>query len=248
MLLWLVLLLNLVEIVSPLYQKHTGEMKWLILNKRNKRFHSSRVKFPLGRMSASWFLVLIDVFDLDFGAQINSIEQPIKSNSVGPGNMSHCGTPPIHNHFNYSFIVFKHIQQSFLMRRLDVWGNIINIVQNVDLPSRFLSSFSVNRSFSSFCWIVRNWCLFLAHPTYWNKCMTSENAQCSSKSGFRIFKISREVRVLKQSQSALFGSITHMTMLFVFTSVMKIWNQSIQTFVTGFGPFCDRSRKLINWP
>ena len=25
----------------------------------------------------------VDVFDLDFGVQINSIEQPIKSNSVG---------------------------------------------------------------------------------------------------------------------------------------------------------------------
>ena len=30
-----------------------------------------------------------DIFDLDFGIQINSIKQPIKSNSVGPGNMSH---------------------------------------------------------------------------------------------------------------------------------------------------------------
>ena len=38
--------------------------------------------------------------------------------------------------------------------------------------------------------------------------MTSEDAQCSSRSGFRIFKISREVRVLKQSQSALFRSIS----------------------------------------
>ena len=31
----------------------------------------------------------VDVFDLDFGVQINSIEQPIKSNSVGSGNVSH---------------------------------------------------------------------------------------------------------------------------------------------------------------
>ena len=40
-----------------------------------------------------------------------------------------------------------------------------------------------------------------------------KNAQCSSRSGFRIFKISREVRVLKPSQSALFSSITHMTII-----------------------------------
>ena len=31
----------------------------------------------------------VDVFDLDFGVQIDSIEQPIKSNSMSSGNMSH---------------------------------------------------------------------------------------------------------------------------------------------------------------
>ena len=35
----------------------------------------------------------VDVFDLDFGIQINSIKQPMKCNSVSPGNMSHCWTP-----------------------------------------------------------------------------------------------------------------------------------------------------------
>ena len=61
------------------------------------------------------------------------------------------------------------------------------------------------------CETVRNDSLFLTHPTYGNICMTSKNAQCSSRSVFQIFKISREVRVLKQSQSALFCSMTHMT-------------------------------------
>ena len=58
----------------------------------------------------------------------------------------------------------------------------------------------------------------------------------------------REVRVLKQSQSALFSSIFHMTILFVFTWVMKKWNQSIQAFVTGFSPFCDGTCELVYWP
>ena len=52
----------------------------------------------------------VDVFDLDFGIQIDSIEQPIKSNSVSSGNMSHCRTSAFHNHLNYSFIVLKDIQ------------------------------------------------------------------------------------------------------------------------------------------
>ena len=32
----------------------------------------------------------VNVFDLDLGVQIDSIKQPIKSNSVGSGKMSHC--------------------------------------------------------------------------------------------------------------------------------------------------------------
>ena len=51
----------------------------------------------------------VNVFDLDFGVQIDSIEQPGKSNSMGSLNMSHCWTPAFHNHFDHSFIVFKHI-------------------------------------------------------------------------------------------------------------------------------------------
>ena len=47
-------------------------------------------------MSASWFLVF-DVFDLDLEIQINSIEQPIESNS-GSGNVSYCRTPSFKDH------------------------------------------------------------------------------------------------------------------------------------------------------
>ena len=52
----------------------------------------------------------VNVFDLDFRVQIDSIEQPVKCNSMGSGNMSHRWTPSFHNHLDYSFIVFKHIQ------------------------------------------------------------------------------------------------------------------------------------------
>ena len=52
----------------------------------------------------------VDVFDLDFGVQIDSIEQPIKCNSVGSGNMSHCRTPSFNDHLDHCFIVLKHMQ------------------------------------------------------------------------------------------------------------------------------------------
>ena len=56
--------------------------------------------------------------------------------------------------------------------------------------------------------------LFLAHPTYWNQCMTSKNTQESTWCWFCLFQISCKIRVLKQSQSALFGNVSLMTKLF----------------------------------
>ena len=52
----------------------------------------------------------VDVFDLDLGIQINSIKQPIKCNSVSPGNMSQCRAPSFNDHFDHCFIVFEHIE------------------------------------------------------------------------------------------------------------------------------------------
>ena len=62
----------------------------------------------------------VDVFDLDFWVQLDSVEQPIKSNSVGSGNMSHCRASSFNDHFDHCFFVLKHTQQNFLMRGLDV--------------------------------------------------------------------------------------------------------------------------------
>ena len=57
------------------------------------------MKFPLVKMSLE-LVFGVDVFDLDLGIQIDSIEQPIKSNSVGSGNMSHCRTPSFNDHLD----------------------------------------------------------------------------------------------------------------------------------------------------
>ena len=76
----------------------------------------------------------------------------------------------------------------------------------------------------------------------------SQNAECSARSRFWILKISSKIGVLKQSQPALFCSITHIAILCVFTCVMNVWNQSIQAFVTGCGPFHNWSCKPNHWP
>ena len=53
--------------------EQTVELIWLMLNKHKRWFHSSRVKFPLVTMSASWFLVSMYLIWI-FGVQIDSIE------------------------------------------------------------------------------------------------------------------------------------------------------------------------------
>ena len=73
--------------------------------------NSSQVKFPLVSMSASWVLVSMYLIWI---LESKSIEQPIKRNSVGSGNMSHCKTPSFNDHLDHCFVVFKHILQSFL--------------------------------------------------------------------------------------------------------------------------------------
>ena len=62
----------------------------------------------------------VNVFDLDLGVQIDSTKQPIKSNSVGSGNMSHCRSSSLYDHLDHCFVVFKDIQHSFLTRRICV--------------------------------------------------------------------------------------------------------------------------------
>ena len=52
----------------------------------------------------------VDVFDLDFGVQIDSVKQPVKSNSVGPGYVSHCRTSAFDDHLDHRFIIFKNVK------------------------------------------------------------------------------------------------------------------------------------------
>ena len=88
---WSWILFAIVEqLIKLTFLVQEVELKWLISNNWRRLFHLSRVKFPFTQHVCE--LVLgVNVFDLDLGVQIDSIKQPIKSNSVGSGNMSHCG-------------------------------------------------------------------------------------------------------------------------------------------------------------
>ena len=62
----------------------------------------------------------VNILDSDFGVQVDPVKQPISRNSVGSGNISHCRASSLYDHLDHCFDVFKHVQQSFLTRRIDV--------------------------------------------------------------------------------------------------------------------------------
>ena len=226
-------------------------------------------------MSTSWFLVSIYLIWI-FGVQIDSIEQPIKSNSVGSGNTSHCRASSLYDHLDHCSVVFKHIQHSFLTRRMDVWGNKINIVLIINHSMRFLFLFwvvwGVERTWFAHK-SLRAWLLKFVFPRTaddqipWIKCGFSIQPQlCIQGNDFWFCWTVRKLKfvsytsnwfgtnlwlpkmhnvppdvdfesswspckigVLKQSQSALFGSVSHMAILFVFTCVMNVRDQTAPT-------------------
>ena len=49
----------------------------------------------------------VDVLDLNIRIQLNSVKQPVLSNSVGSGYVSHCWTSVFDDHFNHCFAVLK---------------------------------------------------------------------------------------------------------------------------------------------
>ena len=93
--------------------------------------------------------------------------------------------------------------------------------------------------------------LFLTHSTDWNKRMTSQNAQCSTWCRFWIFfsSLSKSDSWNSPSLQCLCTCFAMFpTWQYVFTCMMNVRGQTTQSFVTSFGPLCDRSCKFFHWP
>ena len=71
----------------------------------------------------------VDILDLILVVQINSVKQPIKSNSVGSGYMSHSWTSAIDDHFDHDFVILKDVRHRTKSRKLRVRRHTVNIVQ-----------------------------------------------------------------------------------------------------------------------
>ena len=84
-------------------------------------------------------------FDLDFGVQVDSIEQPTKRNSVDSGKKSHCRASSL-------FVI--------LITRSDVWGNKTNFVQIIDHSLRLLSCLNRVKWWTNFTFVLKQDALF----------------------------------------------------------------------------------------
>ena len=71
----------------------------------------------------------VDIPNLNFRIQVNPVKQPIKSNSVGSWNMSHCWTPAFDYHLNHGFSVLKNEQNCTRMRKIHVRRHTVNMIQ-----------------------------------------------------------------------------------------------------------------------
>ena len=100
-------------------------------------FEQTQQMIPFITCEISLCQLGVNVFDLDFGFQMDSVEQPIKSNSVGSGHVSHCRTSSSNDHFDHGFVVFKNVQLRLIVRRMCVGGHIIHITQLINLLSSF---------------------------------------------------------------------------------------------------------------
>ena len=114
--------------------------KFMIFNKCKRLSLSSRVKLPLVRMSASWFLVSTHLIWI-FGVQVNSVKQPIKRNAVGSSHVSHRWTSTFDAQFDERFTTFAHVQQRLALRKMCVCGDMVHMWQLTNTSVSLLFGF-----------------------------------------------------------------------------------------------------------
>ena len=118
---FLLFVIVLEQLIKLEFLAQQAEGKWLKMNKWRIFFHSSRVKFPLVSMSASW--------NLNFGIKIFLVKQPIQNNSVGSWHVSHW-ISALDYHLNHDSVILKDIHHSMGTRMCPAWWNVIIIGQN----------------------------------------------------------------------------------------------------------------------
>ena len=96
-------------VLFDITSEQSVELKWLILNKHKRWFHSSRVKFLLVSMSASWFLVSMYVIWI-LGSKLILSNNQSRATLWDLETCLIVGLLPFFIIFDHCFVVFKHIQ------------------------------------------------------------------------------------------------------------------------------------------
>ena len=128
--LWLILHL-IFSVLFDIPSEHSAELKWLMLNKHTKWFHSSRVKFPLVKMSSSYCFVSMYLIWI-FGSQL------IRSNNQSRATLwllETClivGLLPLIIILITASLSSNTYNKASWCEKVDVWGNTINAVQHAD--------------------------------------------------------------------------------------------------------------------
>ena len=202
--------------------------------------------------------------------------------------MSHCRTSSLYDHLDHCFVVFKHMQQSFLTRRFDILVN-----KNQHFPNH--RSLSEIACVCELCEVVNELHVrsLTSIPVLYDSDSCFQELQRSDpanqKREYRLTLIlhpkKRFLMLLNCAICLLYiqliGTnvwlpemhnvppdadfessrspakskswsnpnvhclmVLHMKILSLFTCMMNTWNQSIQAFVTDFGPFRYRPCKF----
>ena len=107
------------QLIKLEFSAQQVELKWQMLNKWRRLFHSSRVKLPFVQMSASWRLVsMYRIWILQ--------SRLILSNNQSNGTL---WTSAFDYHLNYGFILLKDIQHGTGTRMCSACWNVINVDQ-----------------------------------------------------------------------------------------------------------------------
>ena len=189
--------------------------------------------------------------------------------------MSHRKTSVLDDDLIHSFVIFKDVQVRLALRNICVCGHAIHLWHsiNIQVPLLVWFGLGLSRTFACcfmgphpinqepvfsqtsiqrydfwFCRTVGYWRLFLANPAKKDKCSTPKDTQDYSRRWYWILKVASKVWFLEETQSTMLCTVTHMTILFEFTFVMNVWNQTSYTFVTSSCPFGDWSSYFVRWP
>ena len=169
----------------------------------------------------------VKVLDLDLGVQIDSIKQPIKSNSVDSGNTSHCRASSVYDHLDHCFVVFKDLQQSFLTRRI---GRLREQAQHC--PD--------HQSFHEFSFALEIW-TGLSVLDLSDMCFREELRRSDPTRPLVMLTWSLQGLLQNQSlQTILIGNVwqcyPHDNIVCIHMFFRNVRDQTRQSFVTSFGP------------